>query len=95
MRKDKRGLRVKWCENVGQYTQSGMHKLIATVPDGWFIQVWHCKAWRSLMNLRFVREQDAVRAAMALTGAGLDTFTALNKEDGMLVKQIACEALQW
>jgi len=91
------GLRVKWCENVARYTKpkGGLSRLAETVSDGWFIQVWICKKWHSIMDLRFERECDAVRAAQCLTAAGLGSHHALEKADPLTVRQVACEMLQW
>jgi hypothetical protein len=95
MPKPKKGLRVKFCENVASYTAGKCHKLKAAVADGWFIQVWYDKAWYSLMDLRFGREKDALRAAQSLTAAGLDSHGAINRADPLTVMQVATEFLQW
>ena len=96
MAQRKRGLRVKHCENVASYTKSKMgNTLKAVIPSGWFIQVWYGKAWHSLMDLRFMRERDALRAMQSLTSAGLDSHNALTKADPLTVKQVAVEHLQW
>lgn len=94
--KNKRGLRVCWCENVASYKSNGYRSLInAAVPDAWRIQVWRGGRWYCVMDLRFLREKDALRAAYALTVAGLDSITALEKADPIMVKQVATEHLQW
>ncbi len=94
-----KGLRVKWCENVARYTganrNSGSIKLVSAIRDGWFIQVSIGSKWHSLMDLRFARERDALRAAQSLTMAGLASHHALTKADPLTVKQVACEMLQW
>lgn len=93
------GLRVKHCENVASYTQprenGGLAQLVAAIPSGWFIQVRIAKKWHSLMDLRFMRERDAVRAMQSLTVAGLDSHNSLTKSDPLTVKQVAVEYLQW
>lgn len=101
MSRHKKGLRVKWCENVAKYAphtkgQFGC-KLARVSPDGWYVQTWSGKkaGWLSMMDLCFAREKDALRAAAALAAAGLDCHAALARADGMIVKQIACEFLQW
>ena len=96
-RKDKRGLRVKFCENVASYQscENSCYVLQATAKDGWFIQAWRGGRWYSLMNLRFVREKDALRAAEMLTLAGMDSHNALSKADPMTVMEIGCGYLQW
>lgn len=95
----KTGLRVKHCENVARYTQlhenGGLAQLVAAIPSGWFIQVRISKKWHSLMDLRFAREVDALRAAQSLTAAGLASHYALTKADPLTVKQVAVEHLQW
>jgi len=95
----KTGLRVKHCENVARYTcaseNGGLIKLVSAIPSGWFIQVRISKKWHSLMNLRFMREKDALRAAQSLTAAGLASHYALTKADPLTVKQVAVEHLQW
>lgn len=58
-----KGLRVKWCENIGKYAGGKCHKLVATARDGWYVQVSRAAQWVSLMDLRFAREKDALRAA--------------------------------
>ena len=97
MRGQKTGLRVKWCENVAGYQTGGRQKnhVVARVPDGWFVQVLRASRWYSLMDLRFARERDALRAAAALTAAGLDTYQKLEKSEPLHVRQIATEFLQW
>jgi hypothetical protein len=95
-----KGLRVKYCENVAIYEQGRKCKAKYStaklfIPDGWFIQVWFSRQWKTLMDLRFVRERDAVMAAVALTRAGLNTYEKMRSADPMTVKQVACEALQW
>jgi hypothetical protein len=96
MPKPRIGLRIKHCENVATYKQDrGGYKLKEAVADGWFIQVMYGSRWHSLMDLRFMREKDALRAAQALTAAGLDSHGALAKADPMTVKAIACTYLQW
>lgn len=93
----KKGLRVKWCEKVASYHYSTgwTQKLKLVVQDGWRIQVYRCGKWVAIMDLLFSREKDAVRAAHALTVAGLDSITALEKADQIMVKQVATEFLQW
>jgi hypothetical protein len=98
MARQPKGLRVKWCENVATYENrhgAGMHVIKQAVEDGWFVMVWISGQWKALMDLRFAREKDALRAAQALTLAGLNSVTALQKADPLTVRQIACEALQW
>lgn len=91
-----KGLRVKWCENLGRYSNSGKcHKLIDAPRDGWYIQVTRGGRWHALIDLRFARERDALRAVQSLTAAGLASHYALTKADPLTVKQVACEMLQW
>jgi hypothetical protein len=93
----KKGLRVKYCESVGRCDKhAGMAKrIVERSPDAWYIQVCICAKWRALMNLPFQREKDALRAVHALTAAGLDSATAMERAGPMAVKQVACEFLQW
>jgi hypothetical protein len=90
-----RGLRVKHCENVASYTAGKCHKIKAAVADGWFIQVWYGGRWHSLMNLRFGREKDALRAAQSLIAVGLNSHGAIANAEPLTVMQVACECLQW
>jgi hypothetical protein len=93
----KKGLRVKYCENLGTYIANGngSFRINETTPDGWYVMVSVCSQWRAMMNLRFLREKDDLRAAQALTVAGLDTHDKLREADPLTVKHIACEHLQW
>lgn len=94
MRKS-RGLRVKHCENLGRYSSGHFAKLVATAPDGWYVQVWRGGKWYSLLDLCFMRELDAMRAAQSLTAAGLHNHNAIAKAEPLTVKQVAVEFLQW
>lgn len=67
-------------------------------PDGIYVYVWageRTGGWRAILGLRFARECDALRAAAALTAAGLDTFKSLKKADVATVRRVATEFLQW
>ena len=93
------GLRVKYCENVATYEQIAKgdvsRKVREAHADGWFVMVRYGGQWRALMQLRFARERDAIRAAWALTQAGLDSITALKAADPLAVLEIATRYLQW
>ena len=93
----RKGLRVKHCENVARFSTGagGLNRLVEVVPDGFYIQTWRADGWVAIMGLLFARERDAVRGAQSLTLAGLDTYPKLSRADPILVKQIACENLQW
>ena len=67
----------------------------AAMPGGWYIFVWNRSLWQPILDLVFLRQVDATRAAASLTSAGLSTFKALRKADQLTVKQIACQDLQW
>ncbi len=90
-----KGLRVRYCENLGKYERGKSMKLVAAPGDGWYVQVWIGRHWHSLLDLRFAREQDALRAAQSLIAAGLASHHALSKADPLTVKAIAVEFLQW
>lgn len=90
-----KGLRVKWCENLGKYSTGKCQKLTSAASDGWYIQTWLGGRWHALMDLRFARERDALRAAQSLTTAGMGSHHALSKANPLTVKQVACEFLQW
>lgn len=90
-------MRVKFCELVARYEEKrGMScRITERAPDAWYVQVCVSKRWKALMNLPFQREQDAVRAAQALTAAGLDCQSAMERAGVLAVKQVATEFLQW
>lgn len=90
------GLRVKHSDHVAQKTgKRGMATRYAPVEEAWFVWVKICGRWNALTDLRFLREQDAIRAAHSLTAAGLDTDEKLKRAGRNMVKQVACEFLQW
>ena len=99
---NKKGLRVGHSDSVDKHVgfKRGFN-LYEQQPPGWYIWTWACTntkgghAWRAILGLCFIRQQDALRAAAALTAAGLDTFEKLRKADAMTVRIIACESLQW
>jgi hypothetical protein len=99
MARQKKGLRVNYAENVASYRSDGRTHLRSHLDeiagDGWFIFVWRWGKWYALMDLRFIREKDALRGALALTAAGLDCIAAIEKAGMETVKQVACEFLQW
>lgn len=99
MPREKTGLRVHFCQNVATYEPVRKGQCARRVKEayeaGWFIQVWHCGQWRALMQLRFAREKDALRAAYDLSRAGLDSATAIQKAEPLAVLEIATRYLQW
>ena len=66
---------------------------------GWYIETWiiqgRIKEWRALIDLRFMRFQDAAIAVETLTRHGIDCHKQLVKAGLPRVKQLACEFLQW
>jgi hypothetical protein len=94
--KPKLGLRVKHSDAVVK-PRVGRGRMVryTPMPDGWYIFVAICRRWRPLLDLRFLRQGDALRAAAALTAAGLDSAGAMKRAGLAAVKQVACECLQW
>lgn len=93
MPKKKVGLRVRYHDHVERFGRNG--EISEMVAAGWFIEVTTGGRWEALMDLRFAREKDAVRAALSLTMAGLDCLSAMKRAEPMTVLQVACESLQW
>ncbi len=62
---------------------------------GWYIEVRADGKWQALLDLKFARERDAVRAVQSLNKAGLHTWARLQKADPIHVLFVACEHLQW
>ena len=94
----KAGLRVKHSASVMKNLdrrQKGMIIHRQPIPKGWFIWVRHAAKWQALLDLRFAREQDAIRAVASLTAAGLDCYNAMERAGVEVVKQVACTFLQW
>jgi hypothetical protein len=95
----KRPLKVRYAENLADYKEACKFsiRLKSVVGSGIFIWVWipEMRRYEAIMDLKFVRERDAIRAVAALMQAGLGTHYAMVKAGGMRVKQVACEALQW
>lgn len=90
----KRGLRVQYHDHVERLSR-GAGEVLASVRAGWFVETFYSNRWHALMDLRFVREKDALRAVQSLTAAGLDSHGAIAKADPMTVIQLATEFLQW
>lgn len=97
MSRVKLGLRVKHCDLVANYGQGKQFtkQIKKATPSGWYVHCRYGNKWYAIMDLRFMREKDALRAAQALTAAGLDTHRALAAADPLTVKQVATEFLQW
>ena len=96
---NKKGLSVGHSDGVVKATKKYAKQRYEKQPDGWYVYCWACTngghGWRAILGLCFIRQRDALRAAAALTAAGLDTFEKLRKADAMTVRIIACENLQW
>ena len=90
----KLGLRIAYHDSVEKLRVGG-RKVFSRVGAGWYIEVRWIGRWYAIMDLRFLRERDAVRAVQGLTAAGLDSHHQLQKADPLLVRQVACEFLQW
>lgn len=88
------GLRVAYCERpVQQGRGKGAEQRCA--PPGWYVEANLKSQWLAYLPLRFLREADALRAAQALTAAGLNTATQLHEAGPNVVRMVACENLQW
>lgn len=95
MRNPKAGLRVGYYSCVVRRKKGYAAEIVKATREGWYIEVLRSGKWLALMDLRFAREKDALRAVQSLNSAGLDTIIAINRADPITVKQVACEHLQW
>ena len=93
MKGKRAGLRVAYHDHVERL--SNAKRVLATVPAGWFIEVLRNGKWVAIMDLRFVRQKDALRAVCSLTVAGLSSYHSIKRVNRMTIKQVACEFLQW
>ena len=97
---DIRGLKVSLADEL---TEVGAHgagkKTNRKWPPGWYVCVQFKRGqylyWEAVLQLRFAREVDAVRAATALGQAGLDSAQRMKRAGAETVIRVAMEALQW
>lgn len=88
------GLRIAWHAHVEKYRGT---KIDAADGQGWYIEAWlaHERQWKAIIDLRFLRQLDALRALENLTRHCIDNYQRLTKAGLPRVKQLACEFLQW
>ncbi len=94
--KQRKGLQVRHSDSVVKpnAARNGMRRY-TPMPSGWYIFASVCGVYRPLLDLRFIREKDAIRGCAALTAAGLDCEMAMKRAGLAVVKQVATEWLQW
>lgn len=97
---DIRGLKVKWSDSLVECSHHGHGaKTDQCRAPGWYVWVQFRRGenlvWEAGLELRFIREVDATRAASALTAAGLDSAKRMKAAGGEAVIRTAWEALAW